>query len=194
MKRSDRIRQIAVYAFYIVFFASLQVSFPRQFAFRGQTADFMLVIVVLSGYFFKTFDGAVVGLTVGMIRDVLSGVTLGVGALVFFFIGIFSSLLFSRAFHSRAMLAILQVGIITLAYKSIGHLYAFFMPYLLRHDSMYLSFDKVVFDSILPQIAINLLISIPFIFLMKYLGPYRIGYKKAEKGDSVSTEELWRSV
>ncbi len=193
MKRSDRIRQIAVYAIYIMFFSALQVSFPQQLSFRGQTADFMLVIVILSGYFFKTFDGAVVGLTVGLIRDVMSGMTLGVGALVFMFIGIVSSFFFSKAFHSRVTLAFLQVALITLSYKIIGHLIFYFVPLFLRHDTSYLPIQTIVFDSILPQLLINLLIAVPLILLLKYLGPYRIGYSIPVKGEDVSTEELWRS-
>lgn len=192
MKRNDRIRQIAVYAAYIIFFTTLQVSFPDYFSLRNQTADFMLVLVVLSGYFFKTIDGAVVGLTVGLIRDVLAGMTLGIGALLFFFIGILSSVFFSKAFHSRASLAILQIAIMTLGYKIIGHLWFYFMPILERHDTTYLSFQTVVFDSILPQLGVNLLIAIPMIFLIKYVGPYRVGYVKPEESARVTTEGLWR--
>lgn len=191
MKRNDRIRQIAVYAIYVIFFSALQVSFPQQLSFRGQTADFMLVIVILSGYFFKTFDGAIVGLVVGLIRDVMSGMTLGVGALIFMFIGIVSSLFFSKAFHSRATLALLQVALITLTYKTIGHMIFFFVPFFLLHDSSYLSINTIIFDSVLPQIAINLLIAIPLILLLKYLGPYKIGFSMPVKGDIISTEELW---
>jgi rod shape-determining protein MreD len=192
MKRNDRIRQIAVYAAYIIFFTTLQVSFPDNFSLRNQTADFMLVLVVLSGYFFKTIDGAVVGLTVGLIRDVLAGMTLGVGALLFFFIGILSSVFFSKAFHSRASLAILQIALMTLGYKIIGHLWFYFMPILERHDTTYLSFQNVVFDSILPQLGVNLLIAIPMIFLIKYVGPYRVGYVKPEESARITTEGLWR--
>ncbi len=192
MKRNERIRQIAVYSVYIIFFTTLQVSFPDSFSLRNQTADFMLVLVVLSGYFYKTFDGAVVGLTVGLIRDVLAGTTLGVGALLFFFIGILSSVFFSKAFHSRASLAILQVTIMTLGYKIIGHLWFFFIPMLERHDTIYLPFQTIVLDSILPQLGVNLLVAIPMIFLIKYIGPYRVGYVQPEEGTRVSTEGLWR--
>jgi rod shape-determining protein MreD len=176
-----------------MFFCALQVSFPQQLSFRGQTADFMLVIVILSGYFFKTFNGAVVGLIVGLIRDVMSGMTLGAGALIFMMIGIISSFLFSKAFHSRVTLAFLQVGLITLSYKIIGHLLFYFVPFFLKHDTSYLPLQTIIFDSILPQLIINLLIAVPLILLLKYLGPYRVGYSIPVKGDIVSTEELWLS-
>ena len=61
-----------------------------------------------------------------------------------------------------------------------------------RHDTIYLPFQTIVLDSILPQLGVNLLVAIPMIFLIKYIGPYRVGYVQPEEGTRVSTEGLWR--
>ena len=192
MNRKDRIRQIAVYAVYILFFSTLQVTFPNVFSFRGQTADFMMVFVILTGYLFGPIDGAVIGLIVGFLRDMLASTTLGIGMMLLLYIGILSSILFSKQYHNRAALGFIQVILITLAYKVIGHFLFFSIPLLLEHDRSYLSVGKIVFDSILPQIAVNLLAAVPIILLLRFAGPYRKGYVRASEDRLSPREDAWQ--
>jgi len=192
MNRKDRVRQILVYTVYILFFSTLQVTFPSAFSFRGQTADFMMVFVILTGYLFGSTDGAVIGLIVGFLRDMLASSTLGVGMMLLLYIGILSSILFSRKYHSRVALGFLQVLLITLAYKIIGHVMFFAIPLVLEHDRSYLSLGTIVFDSILPQIAVNLLAAVPVILLLRFAGPYRKGYVRASEDRRSPKEETWQ--
>ncbi len=193
LSRNDRIRQLALYAVYILILSTVQVSFPQYLSFRGQTADLMLVFVILVGYFFGPLDGAVVGLITGFLRDVLSGTTLGIGALLLMYAGLFGSLILSGKFHRRAVLGALQVFLITLGYKVIGHMIRFFFPLIMEHDSVYLSFRQVILDSILPQLAVNLVASVPLILLLTYVGPYRRGYIRQDEEQRSGMEELWRT-
>ena len=151
-----------------------------------------MVFVILTGYLFGTMDGAVIGLIMGFFRDMLASPTLGIGMLLLLYIGILSSVLFKKRFHSRISLGFVQVIIITLAYKMIGHSLYYFIPLIMEHDNTYLSFSSIVFDSVLPQIAINLIISIPMVLLMQYLGPYRKGVTRSLDGNRTSSEELWQ--
>ena len=177
---------------YILFFSTLQVTFPGVLSFRGQVADFMLVFVILTGYMYGTIDGAVIGFCMGFLRDMLSSTTLGIGMLLLLYVGIFSSILFSGRFHRRAALGFVQVALITLIYKAFGHLLRYVIPLLTSHDGNYLSFGSIVIDSILPQIAINLVVSIPIILLLRYLGPYRKGLVRKMDESGLSSEEVWR--
>jgi len=192
LKRNDRIRQIALYIIYVLFFATLQVTFPQALSFRGQTADFMMVFVILTGYLFGTVDGAVIGFAMGFLRDMLASTTLGIGMLILLYVGIFSSLLFSKKYHSRATLGFVQVILITVVYKAMGHLLYYIVPYLTRGDHMYLSVNTIILNSILPQTAINLAISFPMILLLTYLGPYRRGEKRIANEDRIASEEVWQ--
>lgn len=177
---------------YILFFSTLQVTFPQALSFRGQTADFMMVFVILTGYLFGTMDGAVIGFSMGFLRDMLASTTLGIGMLIFLYIGIFSSLLFSKKFHSRATLGFVQVILITFVYKTAGHLLFYFIPLLTAGDHVYLPVSAVIFNSILPQMIINLAVSLPLILLLSYLGPYRRGEKRIADEDKMASEEVWR--
>ena len=181
-----------MYIIYVLFFSTLQVTFPQVLSFRGQTADFMMVFVILTGYLFGTIDGAVIGFAMGFLRDMLASTTLGIGMLILLYIGIISSLLFSKKFHSRATLGFVQVILITFVYKSLGHLLYYFVPLLTAGDHMYLSVSTIMIDSILPQIAINLAISFPLILLLSYLGPYRRGEKRIADEDRLASEEVWQ--
>lgn len=176
----------------MLFFSTLQVTFPHALSFRGQIADFMMVFVILTGYLFGTLDGAIIGFCMGFLRDMLASTTLGVGMLILLYVGIFSSLLFSRQFHSRTTLGFIQVILITVIYKVIGHGINYFIPLLTANDRDYFSFGEIMLNSILPQIAINLAVSFPMILLLRYIGPYRVGAKRSSGEDRVNSEEVWR--
>ncbi len=180
-----------MYAVYILFFSTLQVTFPQAFSFRGQVADYMLVFVILSGYFFGKTDGAVVGLIMGVFRDILAGEHLGLGMMFLLYAGLMSAILFSKRFHRKLILAFLQVFIITLCYKVVGHLIYYVVPLMLEHDTVYFTFRHIVFDSVAPQLLLNLLVSIPLALLLKYLGPYNHGIKQEEDEQNPEKEGLW---
>lgn len=152
----------------------------------------MMVFVILTGYLFGTMDGAVVGFAMGFLRDMLASRTLGVGMLLLLYVGIFSSLLFSGKYHSRATLGFVQVVLITFIYKIAGHLLYYFVPLLTAGDHEYLSIGTILTDSILPQVAINLAISFPMILLLLYIGPYRRGEKRIADEDRMASEEVWQ--
>lgn len=191
MNRKAHIRQVAIYLLYILFFSTLQVSFPQSLSFRGQVADFMIVLVILTGYFFGALDGAIIGFFIGLLRDIMSGTVIGVGALAFLYVGVLSAVIFSKRFHSRISLAFVQVIIMTIIYKLIGHGFFWVKQILSNNPTRYLSVTTIVFDSILPQIGVNLLITFPLIILLKYFGPYRRDY--IEKKKQLEHEDrLWQ--
>ena len=169
----------------------------------------MMVFVILTGYLFGTLDGAVIGLIMGVMRDVLasgpviflvsgengdmlSTPALGVGMLLLLYIGIFSSVFFTKMFHRRLTLGFVQVLLITLIYKIVGHSIYYFIPLITNNDSDYLSFLSIMLDSILPQMAINLIISVPMIILLKFAGPYRKEYVRSSDFADKAAEELWQ--
>ncbi len=205
MTRKERIRKIAVFSIYILTLSSIQVTFPDFFTFRGQVADLMLVFVVMTGYFFGSFDGAVVGLCVGFIRDYFAGpslgggensqgATLGIGMLVFMYIGILSAVFFTKVFHRRLFLGFAQIAIFTTIYKISGHIMSFVAQILSGRGFEYFSFGQILLDSILPQLAINLIAAIPVIFLIRYLGPYKKGVNKLLIEEMDRTGEAWQIV
>ncbi|HHT76754.1 MAG TPA: hypothetical protein GXZ67_02520 [Clostridiaceae bacterium] len=189
MTRKERIRKILVYSIYILLVPAMQVSFSMPAPFDGYTPDFMLLLVVISGYLFGTFDGAVVGLFVGLMRDYYAGpawtfsterpsALIGVGMLVFFYLGILASLIFAKAFHRRLSMAFVQVLLFTFIYKIIGHISVFFVGVVSTGSPAYLTFSQIVLQSILPQILLNIIAAVPIVLCLKYLGPYKSGINR----------------
>lgn len=205
MTRKERIRKIAVFSFYILILSSVQVTFPEFFTLNGQVADMMLIFVVLTGYFYGPVDGAVVGLIVGFIRDYyagpslggsenIPGATIGIGMLVFIYIGILSAIFFTKTFHRRLLLGFVQILIFTLIYKIGGHLMSFLVQIINGRGIQYLSFSQIVFDSILPQITINLITAIPIVLLIRYVGPYKKGVNTLLIEEMDRAGESWQIV
>jgi len=203
MKKKPLIRKIIVYALYIVLLSSVQVSFSDKLSLMGQIADLMLVFVIISGYLFGARDALVVGLATGFIRDYFSGpaynggsegpsALLGVGMLLMLYAGILSAVLFSKTFHRRLPIGFVQVIIITVTYKLIGHFFTLMVQIITGRGSEYLSFAEIMAGSVLPQVIVNLLAAVPVILLLRYWGPYVKGINPNLAAETGSTEAIWQ--
>ena len=186
MDRKVLIRKVIVYAVYILLLTSFQVTFPGAISFRGQIADLMFVFVVMTGYFFGFADGAVVGLITGLFRDYFAGPafigldgktarTVGIGMLVLFLAAAVSSSFFTRRMHRNLTFAFLATAACTLIYKISGHIIASLWTSATSSNSYGLSVGTIITDSILPQLMLNLIITVPMIFLLRFAGPYKKG-------------------
>lgn len=186
MDRKLLIRKFVVYAVYILLFTSFQVTFPRVMTFHGQVADLMFVFVVMTGYFFGFADGAVVGLITGLFRDYFAGPafigldgkttrTVGIGMLVLFLAAAISSSFFTRRMHRNIPFAFLATAACTLAYKIGGHIFAAMWTGATGKTGYSMTVGAIITDSILPQLFLNLLLTIPMIFILRFAGPYHKG-------------------
>lgn len=198
------IRMVILYTVYILLFASLQVSFPDAMTFRGQIADLMFVFVVLTGYFFGFADGVIIGVITGIVRDCFSSpavigldgkvqVTVGIGALVLFLAGSFGSSFFTKRMHRSIPFAFLAVAAATIIYKTIGHVVAFIWIKVLGNGMYSISFGEVVLDSMLPQLLLNVVVALPILLLLRFLGPYKRGYGSDKNDDVIEAygESSW---
>ena len=204
MSMSITIRKVILYTVYILLFVSLQVSFPDAISFRGQIADLMFVFVVLTGYFFGFADGAIIGLLTGVVRDCFSSpavvgldgkvqVTVGIGALVLFLAGAFGSAFFTKKLHRSIPFAFLAVAAATLIYKVIGHAVSFFWIKVLGNGFYSIGIGEMILDSILPQLMLNIIATLPLLLLLRFLGPYKLGSVTDKKDDVIEAygENSW---
>ncbi|MBR5358768.1 MAG: hypothetical protein IK128_06115 [Clostridiales bacterium] len=204
MSMNTTIRKVILYAVYILLFASLQVSFPDAISFRGQIADLMFVFVVLTGYFFGFADGTIIGLLTGIVRDCFSSpavigldgkvqVTVGIGALVLFLAGAYGSSFFTKKLHRSIPFAFLSVASATLIYKVIGHIVAFVWIKVLGNGMYSIGIKEVLIDSILPQLLLNAVATLPLLLLLRFLGPYKLGSVTDKKDDVIESygENSW---
>ncbi len=193
-----RVRKIIVYAVYIILLSSIQVSFPDAFSFAGQTADLVFVFVVLSGYFNGFWDGAVVGLVCGIIRDVFSPpavigldgdvrVTAFIGAFTLFAAGITGASFFTNRMHRNIPFSVVAVIFATFCYKTAGYLIIYGWSTLAGTGSgIYSPFTAFVY-SFLPQLLLNTITAVPLILLLRFLGP--VSFKgKADKDEIIEQE------
>ncbi|MCR4688597.1 MAG: hypothetical protein K5745_03490 [Saccharofermentans sp.] len=201
------IRKIIVYAIYILLFTTFQVSFPNAISFRGQVADLTFAFVVLTGYYYGFLDGAVVGLITGMIRDCfaspiimgLDGKTQlasGIGMLVLFLAGSYGSSFFKHRLHRNVHFALLAVLSATLIYKVSGHI-CIFLWLKLQDGAIYtLTLGKILTDSILPSLLVNVLAALPIIFLLRFLGPVSRRKSDDSNDDVIKSygEDSWLQI
>lgn len=189
-----RIRKIVVYAIYIILLSSFQVSFPDRISFLGQTADLMFVFVVLSGYFNGFWDGAIVGFICGMVRDVFSPpavvgldgevrVTAFIGVFTLFAVGIIGSSFFTRRMHRNIPFSIVAVIFTTFCYKVAGYILIYGWSSLAGAESSLYSPSTALIYSLLPQLLLNVIASIPLILLIRFLGP--VSFKGKVKKDEI---------
>lgn len=195
METKVRIRKIIVYVVYCLLVASIQVSFPQYMSFHKQVADIMFVFVALVGYFYGFLDGAIIAVVVGLLRDYFaspsfvgidgkSTQTIGIGILVLFLVAALSSSFFTRKVKRNYTVAFVSVLVCTILYKVIGHMVIAFWTIAVNGNNYSLSISRMIVDSILPQVLINLIATIPLVVLLRFVGPYKKGVNPAlDKND-----------
>lgn len=205
MSKKDRARQIILYVIYITSVCCIQVTFSSNFQLLGKGCDMMLVFVVLTGYLFGTKDGMVVGAVVGIFRDYFSGpvvtnldqepvALIGVGLLAFFYIGLFSSLLFRKRFRRKYTLGVVQVALVSVTYYSLCHLVSFIFLSVSGELTSFHSFRYIAFSSVCPQTLVNVIGAVPMLFLLRFVGPYRKGLRSSMVDGYSVEDRKWQSV
>jgi len=204
MKKKQLARKLIVYTLYIILFSSVQVSFSGFFSLGGQVADFMLIFVIVTGYFYGAKDAAVVGMITGLLRDYFAGpsfevtedrqsAVLGLGMLILLYAGVLSSVLFAKTFHRKFQLGFIQVMIITVSYKIIGHIATFATQVFTGNGSQYLTLYEIISGSIIPQMIVNLVAAFPVILLVRYFGPYKNGINLKLIAEADESEGIWQT-
>jgi rod shape-determining protein MreD len=185
-------RKMTVYGLYIILLSVLQVTWPDSAVIFGSRPDLILILVVLSGYLFGMVDGFIVGLASGFMRDMFAGQTLGLGMLLFMYIGLAASVLLRRFLRRNILLGVIQVVLFTVIYSIVLDLLTFWVPPIV--DAPYsLTFLLQFSGQRLPgQCLVNALSSIPVIFLLAWAGPYKRGQRLHESEDHVMGATLWR--
>ena len=201
MDRRKLIRKILVYAIYILLLSSLQVSYPGNLGFLGQTADITFVFVVLTGYFFGFTDGVVVGVIMGLVRDCLAPiavvgidgtvhVTAGIGMLVMFLAGAVGSSFFTKKMHRNIPFAFVSIAVATLLYKISGHFLAYSWTFIAPAAGNYdLGFYEIAVRSCLLQTLLNLIAGIPLILLLRFAGPVGLTERRNRSDDVIKPAE-----
>jgi len=189
-----RIRKIIVYTVYVILLSSFQVSFPDKISLWGQTADLMLVFVVLAGYFYGFWDGAIVGFFTGLVRDVFSPpaivgldgevrVTAFVGVFTMFAAGVIGASFFTRRMHRNIPFSVVSVIFVTVCYKLVGYFVIYGWSTLAGiESSLYTPFTAFVY-SFLPQLLLNTIAAVPLILLLRFLGP--VSFKDTRNNDEI---------
>lgn len=205
MNKVGIIRKILVYAFYVIFLTCFQVSFPDKLSFGAQIADLMFVFVALVSYYFGIWDGIVVGLITGLLRDTFAApaihtfngeisTSVGIGMLVMFFVAVFSANVFTRKMHQKFSFALITVLTSTFIYKVLGHVIIWIWTQVFSTTIYALSAKEIFVDSILVQIALNVLVALPLILLLRFLGPYSKGVNPALSNNSTGGNQSWLTI
>ena len=206
MNKVEIIRKYAVYAVYIIFLTSFQVSFPDKLTFNGQIADLMFVFVVLVAYFFGLKDGIIVGLCVGILRDcyaapaILSyggSVTssIGIGAFTMFAVAVFSASVFTIKIKRKIIFALVTLLTITALYKFVGHGIIFIWTKIFSQAVYRLSFKELVVDSVLTQMLLNVVAAVPIYLLIRFVGPYSKGVNpKLRSQEGKGADSSWLTI
>ncbi len=199
------IRKILVYIVYVFLICCFQVSFPDIMTYRGQVADLMLIFTVVVAYFFGFFDGAIVGIAVGILRDYFAApaitgfdgkpvLSVGLGLLLMFLASVFGSSFFTKRMRRNAPFAFVAVIAATAVYKVCGHLLIKIWSAAVMHNPYNMTVGQIFLDSILPQLMLNLVAAVPIILLLRFAGPYSKGINPSIDLEGGVEDSLWLKI
>lgn len=85
--------------------------------FYGVVPDFLLVFVISNALLCGIGEGALIGLIVGLIMDVLSAKIIGLNALIFMYFGMFVGIFNKKLYRESVLPAVLFVAAATFIYS-----------------------------------------------------------------------------
>jgi rod shape-determining protein MreD len=139
----------------IVFVAALlQVTLFASLDLAGGTADVLLLSLLSIALLRGSVVGAVAGFGAGMLVDVMTLDTLGVSALLYALAGYWTGRYGETTGRDRAHAPLLAVLVFTIAIAVVGY----GLHFLLGDD---VSARRALFDTLLPTLALNLLLGAP---------------------------------
>lgn len=205
MRRPQLIRKYIVFAVYLLLITTIQVTFRGWLNLYGIRPDMMFVFVVLAAYMFGFYDGIVIGALVGVIRDYFSAPTvtgldgsvtnaLGIGLFVMVAAAAFGSAFFTVRVERNFILAFLSVVMATLLYKSAGHMIIFLWSKVAPGLSYNMELSQVLLKSILPQMLLNFVVSIPIYLLLRFAGPYKGGVNPVLVDEKRKGDQTWLTM
>ena len=190
MQLPQRSRILLFYLFATVALALIQVSLPDRMLGILVKPDLMLVLVILSGFLYGPFEGALVGIVTGFLRDAFAGGSIGVGMLLCMYAGLFSGLIFQKMFRKGWFAGILQVLLVsTLFYVFVDGLDLLLQP----QDASYpfIEWARLIFTAKLPiLLLLNFIAAFPLLLVLRIAGPRR--RKGSVLGGGEVERDLWQ--
>lgn len=145
----------ALRAFALVFLAALlQVGIVSALVVAGGAPDLLLVLVVVLALERGSVPGAVLGFAGGLVADVLTLDTLGLGSLVLTLAGFWAGRYGETVARSRRLAPLLAVGVITV----LASVFSLALRYLLGEE---VAAGHVLWTALAPSLALNLLLALP---------------------------------
>jgi rod shape-determining protein MreD len=139
----------------VVFVAALlQVTIVSSLDVFGGTADLLLVTLVSIGLIRGSVFGAAAGFGGGLFVDAATLGTLGANALLLTIAGYWAGRYGETTGRDRAHAPLLAVGVITIGFAVAG----FVLYFMLGED---VSARHALFDTLLPELVLNLALALP---------------------------------
>ena len=109
--------KLKLFLIYTVSFL-LQCTVLNTIAVFGITPNILLVLTIVSSFFFQKMDGIVFSILFGLIQDMFFGQVVGISPLIYFAVGMLLKMVRSVVFRDNKLLLILVTAAATLFYTA----------------------------------------------------------------------------
>lgn len=149
---------------FIVLFVNiiLQVTLFNFIGICGVVPNITLILIVVFSLTTNEYFGGLIGLFFGFFYDVLIMNTIGIYALIYFFVGFFLGMLSDDVNRESKLMFLIATVIATVFYHFMMYLVLFF----LKFDASGL---KLIFSKVILQIIFNTVLCYPICYLLKYI-------------------------
>ncbi len=149
-----------------------QTTVLQHFSIMGIVPNTSLIILVIYGLLKGKYNGAFVGLVLGLLQDILFSKVIGVNALIYFLIGYVVGLLDDKVFKENLVLPFLTILASTFVYHV---LYYLFMVFLSKDVNIII----IMKDVLIGEMIYNSILSI-FIYkrILKHFKEPQIKFRR----------------
>lgn len=149
----------------------LQTTIFQYFRIGGVIPNTSLIIIVSVALNKGKKYGAILGLSMGLLHDVMFNEVIGVYALLYFLVGYTVGLLDDKVYKENSIIALIFTGIVTIGFHILYYLLIYFLSVDISFKSMFRSITLI-------ELVYNLVLSIPIYKLVtRLLKDHRLSFK-----------------
>ena len=150
----------------------IQSTILQYFSILGIVPNTALIIVISFALIRGKRTGAIIGLTVGLLHDIMFCDVIGVHALIYFLLGYTLGLIDQKIFRENVVIPFFLTGLATIAFHSMYYVFMYFL-------SANVHFLSVVRSYFIVEPIYNAVLTIPiYINILKIYREHTISFRR----------------
>ncbi|MTI48512.1 rod shape-determining protein MreD [Sporosalibacterium faouarense] len=162
--KNKGVRQLSFFYYFVLIISNflLQTTILQHFRIAGVVPNTTLIIIVIIALLKGKKVGGIMGISMGLLQDLMFNEVIGIYALIYFIIGYTIGLIDNKVYKENSLIALIFTFGATICFYILFYFLMFFL-------SVDISFNKVFKEIVFLEMIYNLILAFPIYKLITHI-------------------------